>query len=669
MKIIQSMILIASLFGSSRVLAQGQEGHGGSVIACFQNEVIAKQFRKELWENEFPDEATSRGHRIGNSSRPIPSYVLGRTDVVGKYIRQMIDVQLYDLWLARHEDGIQNNPLLDPATLEPASRNFTGILNNRMDRIRATHIDFYEGLLSAKNLLESAPWINSPTAVVSDVGAIINIPSNCAIVQLASQRKVGANISDVYYDKRLFNKLRSDLDRAGIFIHEFVYKVMIQSKKGFNAVATQRIVRTVFKASYGPAITKDFNDLLVEVGAILPNNLKQAYGFSYTDNMTWGYHDGAYSMNDWDNGYIHRIAGASIVTKRIQSPFLSNKRSTYPGIAFYTYNTPREYANHQWNALQFDYDDRDQSIPLCGGLVDNTLPKHRTGQCNARLDANGDIVEYSLELTEDLNIDGYVFTAYDTVYLDSQRRLIGFVKSGKDEIAIPELAQFGVSCWKAVMGYTSSNSAKTILSCSSSKPIRIGAIILTGTIGFFPGNVNIDGSKISGEVQIPRTFEGSFSTFSPEHYVEYAPMLDQVVFTTDGTNQVVSFVNIIENSYGRLHMTNDSFCTGKITIHPNGMIHTCEHPDYVKTKYKELNAHYANRGTPAEFYDNGIAKSYRLVAYNSSSATQTLRVNRQKIPLGSLIEFNEQGKITGVISSRQMSGDDASLNQKDPVTE
>jgi hypothetical protein len=226
--------ILGLIFASQTLFAQtqatvsrGQEGSGGIVVACFQNNADYKKVIETLQAN--------REFHL-------------RNDPLSGIDLSTVTVRLFDLYL---EDGLVENgtsyieaPLGESALKILEDRiGFISQHSNMGDRLNFLH----------QSRINYKKWQKSPAGVAAldDTAARINLDTNCTFLTLAFQDRI-SGLTTIYFDPRLYNKL-SNLEQAALIAHEYLYHdAKLQEMKDSRAV--RLIVSALFKKSFGSSL-------------------------------------------------------------------------------------------------------------------------------------------------------------------------------------------------------------------------------------------------------------------------------------------------------------------------------------------------------------------------------------------------------------------------------
>lgn len=191
--------LVASLLASTSAFAQGQEGHGGNVVACFNNgmdKVISERAKAYAKTGYHQDPIGDDGIQALNG-RP-----------------QLLD--LYELKTSTDLSGRSTDMVASPTTFEQG-------IQEVLDRTKNTHYLFYRDVLrEAQRQLPISQFSLAQSGIteVDDSNTLIRLPQGCLLLQIAVQTTTGS-IDSVAIDQRLFSRM-DPLHQTALITHEWM---------------------------------------------------------------------------------------------------------------------------------------------------------------------------------------------------------------------------------------------------------------------------------------------------------------------------------------------------------------------------------------------------------------------------------------------------------------
>ena len=235
----------------------GGTSGGGTSVVCFNSKDAYDQVMKVLKSNK---------------GLPLDQ----QTDALDGEIGAIVPpVRLYDL--AEHENR-------EGAVLVQPKSTWQITLESRIEAI-GVKSTFSQALRKAKDRMATGGEYMDQSGVLAldDVENQTAPGRNCALIQVARQRRTAANVVEVHYDKRLL-ALMPVLDRAALDLHERI--VLLAADAQLNGpVVAQDLVGNIFDQSFDGEAQNNFHEHLRDLGFVDRELYLQASGTAFAGGV------------------------------------------------------------------------------------------------------------------------------------------------------------------------------------------------------------------------------------------------------------------------------------------------------------------------------------------------------------------------------------------------
>lgn len=225
--------------------AAGDKGNGGTAVVCFNSKRSYERVAAILRANE--------GLPSTQQSDPLQ-------DDVANIVPP---VRLYDLAEHERKEGAE--------LIAPESNQWKDIVKERMKQI-GSKISFSSNLEDAKEIIKKGGEYYDENGVVAlnDVANATAPQPNCALMQVAFQRRISKEVIEIHYDRRLLKNM-PPIDRAALDFHERVVAIVVgmnsaQHKTLNGPVVAQTLVGDIFDKEFESVTGPEFLQRLVDIG-------------------------------------------------------------------------------------------------------------------------------------------------------------------------------------------------------------------------------------------------------------------------------------------------------------------------------------------------------------------------------------------------------------------